>query len=142
MSTVGRTEQLTALWEELAAPSAKAFQFALTNRGISVPAADLRKFIVAQSERQIAQPGNRYTGKVVAFYEDDRWAGDIINYTSRPVTVDGQKFQHILICQDLFTRFIRTAALTKVTEAEAALVEIDVQGVDATLIDHGQRRGV
>ena len=110
MSIAGQTDQLTALWEELGAPSAKSFRFALANRGISIPAADLRKFEVLQGERQVAQPGNRFSGKVTAFYEDDRWAADVINYTSKPVTVDGKKFQHIPICQDLFTRYIRTAA--------------------------------
>jgi len=98
MSTAAQTDQLTALWDELGAPSLKNFQFALTNRGISVPAAEIRKFVSLQSERQIAQPGNRYTGKVVAFYENDRWAVDIISYVSRPVKDkdSGKKFQYVL----------------------------------------------
>ena len=138
MSIARQTDQLTALWDELGAPSAKNFRFALANRGIIVPAADLRKFESLQGERQVAQPGNRFTGKVPAFYEDDRWAADIINYTSRPVTKDGKKFQHILICQDLFTRFIRTAALTKVPEAEAAIVEMFKERIPRSLItDNG-----
>ena len=90
MSIARQTDQLTALWDELGAPSAKNFRFALANRGIVVPAAELRKFESLQSERQVAQPGNRFTGKVPTFYEDDRWAADIINYTSRPVTEDGK----------------------------------------------------
>jgi len=124
MSTVEQTDQLTALWDELGAPSIKNFRFALSNRGISVPAAEIRKFVSLQSERQIAQPGNRFTGKVVAFYEDDRWAADIISYTTRPVKEGSKKFQFILICQDMFTRFIRTAALTSVMEAADAMDEM------------------
>jgi hypothetical protein len=61
---------------------------------------------------------------VVAFYEDDRWAIDIISYTSRPIKDSGKKFQYVLICQDMFTRFIRTAALTSVMEAADAMDEM------------------
>jgi len=124
MSTAEQTDQLTALWDELGAPSLKNFKFALANRGISLPAAEIGKFVALQSERQIAQPGNRYTGKVVAFYEDDRWAVDIVSYVARPVTVGDKKYQHVLICQDMFTRFLRTAPLTGVMEGVDALDEI------------------
>ena len=139
MSTVATTDLLTNLWEELAAPSTRVFLQALRARGVSVRESDVREFVSSKSERQVLQPGNRYSGKVVAFYDGDRWAADLINYTSRPVVgADGKKYQHILICQDMFTRFIRTAPLTSVTEAEAAFAEMLKDTVPRSLsVDKG-----
>jgi hypothetical protein len=98
MATVATTEMLTKLWEELAAPSAMAFMLALRARGVSVREKDVREFVSSKSKRQILQPGNRYSGKIAAFYENDRWSADLINYTSRPVVgSDGKTYAHILI---------------------------------------------
>ena len=78
--------QLSNLWTELAAPSAKVFLQALRARGIQARAADVQEFMVSKSsERQVQQPGNKFTGKVVAFSRNDRWAADLISYVSRPV---------------------------------------------------------
>ena len=102
---------LSSLWEDLAAPSAKVFLLALRARGIQARASDVQEFIASKSERQILQPGNRFAGKVVAFYENDRMAVDLISYVSRPVVSGGKRYTHVLITQDMFTRFIRTIPL-------------------------------
>ena len=114
MSTVATTtETLAKLWVELAAPSTNAFLKAIRSRGISVRESDVREFVSSKSERQILQPGVRYSGKIASFYPNDRWAADLINYTSRPITQDGKKYAHTLIVQDMFTRFIRTTPIQK-----------------------------
>lgn len=121
MSIAEQTDQLTDLWDELAGPSLKKFKFALASRGISLPAKAINTFVANQSDRQVARPGNRYTGYVVAFYENDRWATDIISFRKRPITIDGATYEHVVICQDMFTRFIRTAPLTKVMDIAPAI---------------------
>jgi len=87
-------ETLSNLWEELAAPSARVFLKALQARGIQVRSSDVREFISSKSERQVLQPGNRFTGKVVALDKNDGWAADVISYTSRPVVKDGKRTVH------------------------------------------------
>ena len=82
-------ETLSQLWEELAAPSATAFLRTLRARGMSAREADVREFVSSKSERQILQTGVKSSGKIVAYYEHDRWSADIISYTSRPATRDG-----------------------------------------------------
>jgi len=117
--------QLEAIYEDLAAPSAKVFLQALRARNIQVRAADVRNFLASKSERQIQQPGNRFSGKVVAFNKNDRWGTDVISFVANPVVKDGKKFSYILIVQDFFTRKIWTTpmvALTEVTESFVAIV--------------------
>ena len=113
-------ETLSQVWEELAAPSATAFLKALRARGVSANDSEVREFVSSKSERQIAQAGVKFTGKIVAYYENDRWSADLINYTSKPATRNGKKYAHVLFVQDSFSRFIRTAAMTSVSETTGA----------------------
>jgi len=116
--------QLSKLWEDLAAPSAKVFLQALRARGIQARASDVRKFIASKSERQVLQPGNRFTGKIAAFYQNDRWAADIISYVSRPVVQGGKEYKYILIVQDMFSRYLWTAPLVSVANTTDAFERI------------------
>jgi len=120
MSTVETTTAtLSKLWEELAAPSTNAFLKALRARGMSVRESDVREFVSLKSERQILQAGVSYSGKIAAFYANDRWAADLIK----------KKYAHVLVVQDMFTRFIRTAPLTSVTETAEAFETMLAAGV-------------
>jgi len=115
---------LNNLWEELAAPSAAAFLKALRIRGIQAREADVREFVSSKSERQVLAPAPKFSGKVTAFYENDRWAADLINYTNRPVTKDNKTYTQVLFVQDLFTRFTYTVPMTTVTETPAEFLTI------------------
>ena len=120
------SNQLSNIYEELAAPSAKVFLQALRARNIQVRAADVQAFISSKSERQIQQPGNKFSGKVVAFSRNDRWAGDVISFVSKPAIEEGKRFAYVLIFQDMFSRFIWTVpmiSLAETTESFERLVE-------------------
>ena len=117
-------DTLSNLWEELAAPSSTAFLKALRARGIKARESDVREFVASKSERQVLQAGVKLTGKIVAHYENDVWCADLINYTSKPATRNGKKYTHVLYVQDSFTRFIRTAAMTSVSETTGAFEAI------------------
>jgi transposase InsO family protein len=117
-------ETLSQLWEELAAPSSTAFLKALRARGISAREADVREFVSSKSERQIIQTGVKSTGKIVAHYPDDRWAADVINYTSRPAERNKEKFAHALIVQDMFSRYLWTAEMSSVSDTTATFTKI------------------
>ena len=112
-------DTLSRLWEEMTAPSASAFLKALRARGVKVREKDVREFVSSKSERQILS-SVRYTGKVNACCENDRWAADLINFTSRPATRDGKKYAQVLFVQDSFTRFIYTVPMTTTTETGGA----------------------
>ena len=116
--------QLEQVYEDLAAPSAKVFLQALRARNIQVRAVDVRTFLASKSERQIQQPGNRFSGKVVAFSENDRWGTDVISFVAKPAVKDGKRYSYILIVQDFFTRRIWTAPMVKLEEVPERFVAI------------------
>ena len=117
-------ETFSEIWEEFAAPSAKVFRQALHARGIQARVSDIKEFISSKSERQVLQPGYRFTGKVVAFDKEDRWAADVISYVSRPAWKDGKEYKYILIAQDMFSRFIRTIPLVSVADTTTAFAQM------------------
>ena len=77
------TAALQQLWEDLNAPSAKAFRQALARRGVKVRAKDVDEFVRSKSERQVIAPAPKYTGHIVAHDVDERWAADVISFISR-----------------------------------------------------------
>ena len=116
--------QLEQIYDDLAAPSAKVFLQALRTRNIQVRAAYVRSFLASKSERQIQQPGNKFSGKIVAFSQNDRWGTDVISFVANPVVKDGKKFSYILIVQDFFTRKIWTTPMVKLNEVTESFVTI------------------
>ena len=112
--------QLEAIYEDLAAPSAKVFLQALRARIIQVRATDVQAFLQSKSERQLQQPGNKLSGKVVAFSRNDRWAADVISFVSNTAVKDGKRFAYVLIFQDMFTRKIWTIPLVSLAEVTEA----------------------
>jgi len=118
-------ETLSQLWEELAAPSATAFLRALRARGISAREKDVRELTASQGERQMLAKGVKSSGKVGAFYDNNRWSADVINYTSRPTTrEDGTKISHVLFVQDSFSRFCWTAPMVSVSDTTSTFAKI------------------
>ena len=116
-------DTLNQLWEDLAAPSATKFLKALRARGIAAREKDVREFVADKSERQILSKVT-YTGKVVAASEDERWAADLINFTSRPAVRGGKTYTQVLFVQDLFTRFLYTKPMTTAADTRKAFEEI------------------
>ena len=118
-------EILNDLWEELAAPSAIAFTRALARRGTRARVKDVEAFVASKSERQISAPGVKFTGKIVAHDQDDRWAADLINYTARPEPDQtGVVMTQALIVQDLFARFVWIKVIPSVKETTQPFNEI------------------
>jgi hypothetical protein len=115
-------EELQTLYESLAYPSAlklrKAVQLRERARAARRPRpADYEPWTIslkdakAQGQRQILAKPQPYDGKIIANLVDERWAADLIQYTSQPAEVGGKLYQFVLIVQDIFTRYIWTRAL-------------------------------
>ena len=118
------SEKLTEIYNELNAPSTDSFAKALARRGIKARRKDIEEFIRSKSERQVIAPPPKYTGNIVSTAPDDRWAADLIAYTSKPVETKDGTYTHVLVVQDIFTRFVWAKALKSVSDTSAAFADI------------------
>jgi Integrase core domain len=100
---------LPELAKTLGYPGVEKLWRAAERRNLPVTRHEVAAFVRAQGQRQVFAKRAKYEGKIVATQIDDRWAADLIDYTSRP---DGE-FQYILIVQDVFSRLIRAEPLQK-----------------------------
>ena len=91
------SEKLTEIYNELNAPSTDSFAKALARRGIKARRKDIEEFIRSKSERQVIAPPPKYTGNIVSTAPDDRWAADLIAYTSKPVETKDGTYTHVLV---------------------------------------------
>ena len=117
-------KELGELYETLNFPSANAFYKALRKRGIPVRQADVEEFVRSRSERQVTAQPPKYEGNIVAFNINHRWAADLLAFTSRPAKGEDGTYTHVLLCQDIFSRFLWAKPLKSVTEATAAFESI------------------
>jgi hypothetical protein len=84
----------------------------------SISLKDARAFVAKQGQRQILAKPQPFDGKIVADLEDERWAADLIQYTSQPAQVGEKRFQYVLVAQDIFTRYVWTRTLVTAKAAE------------------------
>jgi len=116
--------ELEELYHSLNFPSAAQFKKALARRGIPARAKDVEDFVKSRSERQVIAPPPKYEGNIVSFDEDHRWAADLIAFTSRPATRKEKTFTHVLLVEDLFTRFLWARPLRSTSDATDAFRQI------------------
>jgi len=117
-------EELAALYEELNAPSATAFRKALAKKGIPARARDVEEFVKSRTERQVIAPPPRYKGHIVSFDVNHRWMADLIAFTSRPVKTNEGFYTHVLIVEDVFSRYIWARPLLSVSDTTRAFARI------------------
>lgn len=104
-------DALKELSKELGYPSGDKLWRAVQRRGIQVQKPDVLAYAKAQGQRQIFAARPKYNGKIVATDINDRWAADLIDYTTKPSRgKDDQPsvtpYQYILFVQDVFSRKI------------------------------------
>ena len=118
------TEQLAEIYEQLNFPSASVFRKALAKQGIKAAAKDVDEFVASRTERQVIAPPPKYTGHIVAFDVNHRWMADVISFTSRPVKTNEGVMAHVLIVEDVFSRYVWARPLTSTSEVTGAFEEI------------------
>ena len=116
--------ELASIYEQLNFPSAQVFKKALAKRGIPVAAKDVEEFVSSRTERQIIAPPPKYTGKIVSFDINDRWMSDVISFVSRPAKTNEAIYTHVLVCEDVFSRYVWQRPLSSLSEVPAAFEEI------------------
>ena len=117
-------EELAQIYEDLNFPSAQVFHKALKRRGIAARLKDVEEFVKSRSERQILAPPPKFEGHIVATYENEKWAADLISFVSRPVKTNESQYAYILIVQDIFSRYLYARPLTNTSQTTPAFEEI------------------
>ena len=105
------SSDIERIYEELNRPSAAKLKIALKNADIPFDAKDIEKLTRQDTGRQLLAPTYKYTGKIVSTHQNERWAADLIDYTSTPSKTGGEKY--ILVVQDIFTRKLYAKALLR-----------------------------
>ena len=127
---MAQAQELNEIYQSLNFPSAQVFQKALKRRGIPARLKDVEEFVSSRSERQILARPPVYKGHIVALYENERWAADIISFVSRPI----KKFAYVLLVQDIFSRYIYARPLTNLSQTTNAFEDI-LEEADARMTD-------
>jgi hypothetical protein len=102
------TDEIRAAYNDLNAPSAPKLRAELRKRGVSATLQTLQAFVRRQAERQLLAPRPRGGGKIAAANVNDRWAADLIDYSTTP-SPKGKRYA--LVVQDIFSRRVWGAAL-------------------------------
>ena len=126
MSTTNETTEETgkrvaALYREMSYPGAAKFQSALRKKGIKFSDAAVRELVAEQGGRQLFAPPPKFIGKVTARHIDHRWAADVIDMQSKKAK-SGEA--HILVVQDIFSRFLFAVALKSKAQVGNAFLRL------------------
>ena len=92
--------EIKHIYEELTRPSAAKLKIALKKEGIDLKAKEIDALTRQDTGRQLLASRAQYKGKIVATDINERWAADLIDYTSNPSKKSGEKY--ILVAQDIF----------------------------------------
>lgn len=123
--------EIERISEELNRPSAAKLKVALKKAGVAFAAKDIHVLTRKDTGRQLLAPRQQDKGKIVATDIDERWAADVIDYTSPPSKKSGEKY--ILVAQNIFSRKVYARALLKndARTVAAAFKEIVQQAKDS-----------
>ena len=102
-------DALKALSKDLGYPSGDKLWRAVERKGLQVTRPEVLAYAQAQGQRQIFAARPKYNGKIVGTRINDRWAADLIDYTTKPSRgkddpPSQEPYQYILIVQDVFSR--------------------------------------
>ena len=117
-------QMIRELYTELAFPTNKRLQSALLKEGIKVSLNDIKNITSTTGSRQILQPPPSYQGNITSRKIDDRWAADLLSFESRPASRPTSTFRHVLLVQDIFSRFLWAEAFSTKTQVTAAFERI------------------
>jgi hypothetical protein len=96
-------EDILDAWRTLGYPSAEKLRQHLVNEGHTISLKDARSVTRAQPVKQVFSKSpwtKKNAGQIAALKLNDRWVGDLVQETGRPV----QGYSWILVVQDIFSR--------------------------------------
>ena len=111
--------QLQRIYVAAGRPGVAKLRDAAKRQGLEVSVKQARDFVQAQSAAQVFAPAPRSAGKVTSPELNARWQADLIDYkTKSPEKNDGYRL--VLICVDIFSRFLYAEPLKTKEAAEVA----------------------
>ena len=122
MEAVGR--RVAELYQQLSFPSAPKLQSALRKEGIFLSLSALKELTSESGARQVLQPPPTYGGNITSSRIDDRWAADLMSFESRPAKRDDAIYTSVLLCQDIFSRYVWAEPIAKKTQVRRAFEDI------------------
>ena len=102
---------LVALSAELGEPSAGQLWLAVKQRGLMFSKKVVEAFVKERGEKQVFSAIQRSAGKSVGQPEDSRWQVDLVQFTGQPVKVERKVFKWILVCINVFERYLYAHAM-------------------------------
>ena len=117
-------KRIEDLYAELAFPSASRLQAALRKEGINTSLTDIKNIVQKTGSRQILQPPPSYPGHITATKIDDRRVADLLTFESRPANRPEHLYRHVLLVQDIFSRFLWAEPMATKTQTRAAFERV------------------
>ena len=109
------------MYQQLSFPSVPKLQSALRKEGITLSLSALKEFTSESGASQVLQPPPRYGGHITSSRIDDRWVADLLSFESRPAKRGDITYTSVLLCQDIFSRFLWAEPISKNTQVRCAL---------------------
>ncbi len=118
--------ELRQLSSELGNPGVTPLWLAVQRKGLNVTKKQVESFVRQKGEKQIFQAVQPSKGKSVSESLDARWQMDLIVFTGQAVTVNRKTYRYILVCINVFDRYIYGEAIEskEPTVVKAALEKI------------------
>jgi len=119
MSSSSGAPSIKEIYEAAGRPGVAKFRDAAKRRGVQLTVKQARDFVQAQSVAQVFAPAPRSEGKVTSPELNARWQADLVDYkTKSPEKNEGYRL--VLVCIDVFSRFLYTEPLKTKEAAEVA----------------------
>jgi hypothetical protein len=110
--------QLVQLSSDLGHPGVAPLWLAAKRKGLNVTKKQVEAYVKAKGSKQIFQAVQPARGKSVAESLDSRWMMDLIQFTNQPVTVARKTFKFILVCVNVFDRYLYALPMRSKEPAE------------------------
>lgn len=116
---------LLQLWKDLNRPNLQKFARELKKRGIPARINDIEAALrPSQGASQIFAPPPKYQGNIVSRDLDYKWVADTIVHSSNPSSYRGVKWTHVLVVQDVFSRYAWAELMTSAMHSADAFQKI------------------
>ena len=117
-------QRVAEVYQKLSFPSAPKLQSALRKEGITLSLSALKELTSESGARQVLQPPPTYGGHITSSRIDDRWAADLMSFESRPARRGDVTYTSVLLCQDIFSRFLWAEPISTKAQVRRAFEDI------------------
>ena len=117
-------QRVAKLYQQLSFPSAPNLHSALRKEGITLSLSAIKELTSEYGARQVLQPPPIYGDHITSSRIDDRWAADLLSFESRPTKRGDTAYTSVLLCQDIFSRFLWAEPISNKTQVRRTFEDI------------------